>query len=166
VIRKTKQASGMNSDPMRRISRVKHSWWVRFIECDPTTQHPKMVAEESFPFEEYIDGEDEALFWAQQWRDFFEKEYPQFSVSKQRWLPGKAPENDNKSDGPGIHYTENITRRRNKDGSVYKWRSGFWVASWLENNQTKTKSFSVSKFGFEEAKCRATEHQSDMAQKE
>ncbi|MBW2366635.1 MAG: AP2 domain-containing protein [Deltaproteobacteria bacterium] len=150
---------------MRRISRVKQSWWVRFIEYDPATQHPKIVGQEYFPFEDYIDGEEEALFWAQQWRDFYEKEHPEFSVSKQRWLPGKTPKNDNKSDGPGIHYAENITRRRKKDGSIYKWRSGFWVASWLENNQSKTKSFSVSKFGFEGARREAIEHQSDMAKK-
>jgi len=58
--------------PMAYITRREYrktplSWWVRFIVTNSGIQ--KMVSCKSFNDSEFIDGKEEALFFAQEWRD-------------------------------------------------------------------------------------------------
>lgn len=159
-------------EPMRYITRMDydyenkspiHGWWVRFWHYDPIKKRSKMVAQKMFYDHHYEDGKKEALFWAQEWRDWKVKELglpPTIVPYKDK------PQKNNKSGIVGVYYTEYMANKYDKrKGLRYRTHVRDWVASWCENGQPKTKKFSVGKWGYNTAFHQAVDWRKKMEKK-
>lgn len=75
---------------MRYITSIACGYRVRFIQNNSRTNNHDVIAQKIFPAEDYIDGRDEALHWARQWRDDFEREYPEFTDKPRTTMPWRV----------------------------------------------------------------------------
>ena len=62
----------------------------------------------------------------------------------------KGLRSNNTSGVSGVHHTK-FTRKKNVNGRTYHYLVDNWVATWAENGQTKSKSFPISKYGYNRA---------------
>lgn len=75
---------------MRHITCIARGYRVRFIQNNSRTNNHDVIAQKTFPAGDYIDGWDEALHWARQWRDDFEREYPEFAGKPTKTMPWRV----------------------------------------------------------------------------
>jgi len=153
-------------DSMTYITRMDYdrgspSWWVRFIK------DRKHISHCLFYDNRYIDGKEESLHYAQEWRDWELDRLISAGLFKPLIGGKKIP----------IYYESNSKRINNKSKVVGVYRydctyiirtiRGFrtittlsWIASWIEYERimgkvkriAKRRSFSIRKWGEEEAR--------------
>jgi len=136
-------------------------WWVRFVKGNT------IISGKKFNDKDYIDGKDEALSHAQDWRDWELERLvnegvfnpcpsgfnipPIYSYDSER--------SNNKSGYIGVHRCDHVYKSKGKP--IY-WKS--WKATWVYydiNSNGKIvrkiggKQFSINKWGEEEAKRKA-----------
>ncbi len=138
-------------NPNRCITRVENGWWVRFrknIDGKPTH-----VRQRTFRDADYLDGPDEALFWAREWRDAMEEELGVNRLFEEDIRP------NNKSGVTGVYYTEYWRKVKGRKHKVFKQH---WVSAWCEDKKKLRKKFPVGKYGYEEARRLAVEYRKKM----
>lgn len=92
-------------------------------------------------------GKRHALQAAKAFRDAVESESRYWTTSERSQVPSQR----NRSGSVGVHRV-----RQPGEGGGKETRGGYWVAQWTDGNgHRKTRSFSVAKFGDEEARQRA-----------
>jgi len=158
-------------DEMTYITRMDYeknspSWWVRFIK------DRKLISHCLFYDNRYIDGKEESLHYAQEWRDWELKQLVDTGLFKPSTGGKRVP----------VYYESDSSRINNKSKVVGVYRSecsyvinttrGFrtihsltWIASWIEYKRIRRKvkriikrrSFSIRKWGEEEARQLAIE---------
>jgi hypothetical protein len=159
----------MDITEMAYISRMNYEktakcWWVRFVRTNNGRQ--KFVAQKSFPDSKYIDGKEEALFYAQEWRDYKYNELIENGIIQGYQARYGAsippayihPRPDSKSGVVGVekvdfHYLKNIR------GTLHPVHSFCWKATWVEydihqgklRRRARAKAFSIRKHGNMEA---------------
>ena len=155
----------MDITEMAYISRMSYKrsskcWWVRFIITSNGKQ--KFAAQKTFNDSNYIDGKDEALFYAQEWRDYKHEELVKHGIIQgyqatygENIPPAYIhPRPDNKSGVVGVervdfHYLKTI------DGRLHPVHSFSWKATWVEydiherkpRRRTRGKVYSIYKYG-------------------
>ena len=159
----------MDITEMAYITRMNYnncakSWWVRFIITNNGKQ--QTAAQKSFNDSNYIDGKDESLFYAKEWRDFKYKELIEDGIIKgyqatygENIPPAYIhPRPDNKSGVPGVekldyHYLKTV------NGALHPVHSFCWKATWVEydiherkpRRRARGKVFSIRKHGEQDA---------------
>jgi hypothetical protein len=149
-------------------------YWVRFAKT--VKGKPVLISHRRFYWHEFEGGQEEALFWAQDWRNW---EYQRLLSkglikSKGDWAGGvppcySAPRADNTTGKCGVqrHDYKSMASYRKKDGSisVRERRNLSYVAIWIEyveeegvvRRKYRNRNFSIPKNGEEEAKRLASE---------
>ena len=154
-----------------------NSWWVRFV----VTQNSKqtIVAHKLFKDWDYIDKKEEALFYAQEWRDYKYKELFNNGIIKGYQanygfnIPPAYihPRPDNKSGVTGVekldfYYLKTINEKK------YNIHVFAWKATWVEydihkkepRRRQRAKVFSINKHGDEDAFDMACEVRDEKVQ--
>jgi hypothetical protein len=155
----------MDITEMAYITRMDYAktakgWWVRFVLTNNGDQ--KTVAQKSFSDSNYIDGKEEGLFFAQEWRDYKYKELIEDGIIRgyqatygENIPPAYIyPRPDNKSGVVGVervdfHYLKTI------DGRLHPVHTFCWKATWVEydiherkpRRRSRGKVFSIRKYG-------------------
>lgn len=165
--------------PMAYISEMKYEqsnkrFWVRFHVEDPVTKKFVTIEQKSFTFSDYIDGREEALFYATEWRDDKYKEltsqgkiheYRPTCVIRQKMMK------NNKSEKIGVHLIDNTFVRKGATGNYYNYWEYAWVAAWIIYKEqsdgtikrlARRKQFACRKWGFDESYKLACEHRNKM----
>ncbi len=152
-------------EPMVYISRMDYDrnspgWWVRF------QIQQKLFSHKMFYDHNYIDGKEEALHYAQEWRDWELKRLIDEYSFKPAWDGHKIPpfyegnkRTNNKSKVIGVHRNE-CTYNRKIGKKYYPIHCVEWRATWIEYHRIKgsvkriptSKAFAIKKWGEEEAK--------------
>ena len=115
-----------------------------------------IVATRSFDFDDYIDGREETLYYAKNWRN---EKYAQllmegflFPSSANKYISTFNKVNINRT---GVHRA--IQEIRSKKDNIIR-RKEVYVVNWIDKNGTnklKTQIFLVSKYGRKQAKQEA-----------
>ena len=149
-------------------------YWVRF--SNSIKGKPTIISHKRFYFHEFEGGQEEALFWAQDWRDW---EYPLLLerglINKRHPWVEKAPpcytgpRSTNTTGKCGVQRSDyfSIVQYKKKDGSIsfYKKHNLAYAAVWIEyvlekggiSRKYRNKRFSIRKHGEEAAKRMASE---------
>jgi hypothetical protein len=138
----------MKDNDLKHITRMDYpnkgkrfspGWWVRFWRKDYKTGKIRAIAQKSFYDSQYGSDEAKSLAAAKKWRDRKKREV---CADKPFHI---VPRPDNKSGVVGVFFAEYYSKR---DKRIIR----EWVASWNdENGKPKRRSFSVKKWGYNEA---------------
>jgi hypothetical protein len=127
-----------------------------------------IVEQKVFLFSDFLGGKDEAVYWAQQWRD--ETYLKLLMANTVEPIPCKTPiaftgvRGINKSGKCGVQLNDHYNKRRTvlKDGTVrhYTYHVYEWAATYRKyiklgkkiRRQSTQRRFSIKKWGFYEAK--------------
>ena len=149
-------------------------YWVRFSKV--VSGKPVLLSHKRFYFHEFNGGKDEALFWAQDWRNWEYLDHVSQGLMGENgdWpekVPPcyKTPRSDNTTGKCGLKLVDFYTTRkyRKLDGTttVSKKHDYAFAAIWIEYveeggqvvRKFRNKSFSIHKYGKEEARRLACE---------
>lgn len=140
---------------LRHITRVDYKrsrgWWVRFYK------NATLIASKLFSDAKYVEGKEEALFWAKQWRDEYLEEF-RSSLRESKWtyFPPPfmtEPRRNNKSGTVGVYRCSYLCKK-----PTCRYRYVEWRATWMETGKPKLKGFSVKMYGERGAKEQAIAH--------
>lgn len=169
-----------NLPPMAYITRMNYqrstkAWWVRFVTTHKTKA--KLIAHKLFKDSDYIDGEQEALFFAQEWRDItYEDLLSKDIIKGYRDINGNGippvyrdPNTCNTSGIVGVEKND-FYYCKNMNGTVYDIHCFVWKATWVEydifksqyRRRARAKTFSITRWGEDVAFERAVNHRQKM----
>ena len=156
-------------------------YWVRFAKS--VKGKTLLISHRRFYFHEYEGEQEEALFWAKDWRDWEYEELKSRGLIKAKgdWSGGippcyTTPRIDNTVGKCGVQRHDYTSRGKyvKKDGSIsyYNRHNLGYCAIWIEyiekdgiiKRHYRNKTFSIKKYGEEEAKRLACEAR-DAAEK-
>ena len=159
------------------FARTAKSWWVRFVASHQ--QKMKIVKHKVFKDKDFIDGKEEALFFAQGWRDDTYRDLREQDIIKgYRNINGngippvyRTPGAANKSGVVGVEKND-FHYRKNVEGTIYPVHVFTWKATWVQYyilkgksiRRKSQKSFSIRKYGAAKAFENAVKHRKNMEQ--
>ncbi len=149
-------------------------YWVRFAKS--VKRKPTIISHKRFYWHDYEGGQEEALFWARDWRDWEYRKLRSRGLIQPRgdWNKGIppcyiAPRADNTTGRVGVqrHDYKRIKKHVKKDGTIswYENHSLWYAAIWIEYEEVdgivlrryRQQIFSIKKFGEEGARSLASE---------
>lgn len=144
--------------------RTAKCWWVRFVVTTNGVQ--KLIAQKSFRDSNYIDGKDEALFFAQGWRDDIYSTLVKEGIIAGYQGRGNSsvppayiiPKPNNSSGFVGVEKND-FYYQKNVGGVLYNVHCYHWKATWVEydiykgiyRRRARATSFSIRRWGEEVA---------------
>ena len=166
--------------PMAYITRMNYqrsakAWWVRFVTTHKAKS--KLIAHKLFKDSDHIDGKQEALFFAQEWRDFTYQDLLSKDIIKgYRDINGNGippvyrdVKPNNTSGIVGVERNDFIYCK-NVNGTAYNIHCFVWKATWVEydifngqyRRRPRSKTFSITRWGEDVAFEKAVNHRKQM----